>query len=177
MIEESAFTDCGGLESVTIPTTLKTVEIYAFYHCASIKAVHISSLAAWCDITFQSNVSNPLSYAEWLYLNGEQVTNVSVPQGCLNVRSFAFYNYDKLESVILPASVTEIGNYTFTNCSAIKELYFGSGITEIGVESLYGCTGLEKIYYAGTEAQWNAITIGEKNSVSSNVQLIFLIGT
>ena len=41
---------------------------YKYANCFSLKAVHITDLAAWCSITFWFIESNPLWYAKHLFL-------------------------------------------------------------------------------------------------------------
>ena len=70
---ERAFYWCENLELITIPSTLEQVDGMAFGLCSKLKEVHISDLAAWCDITFDAywgyDNSNPLMTAHNLYLN------------------------------------------------------------------------------------------------------------
>ena len=72
-IGSNAFVGCQSVKSFVIPNSVKTIGSNAFSGCSSLNAVHISDLAAWCNIDFhEANydyLSNPLAYANHLYLN------------------------------------------------------------------------------------------------------------
>ncbi len=115
---------CEGMSitSITIPGSVKKIEDYAFNGCESLVSVHISDIAAWCGIDFNGS-SNPLSYAEHLYIDNKEVTSLVVPNGVTSISNTAFRNAKSLTTVTLPASVSSIGDYAFAGCSAVKRFY------------------------------------------------------
>ncbi|MBR5576473.1 MAG: leucine-rich repeat domain-containing protein, partial [Bacteroidaceae bacterium] len=68
-----------GLTSVTIPNSVTSIGNNAFMGCSGLTSVHISDIAAWCNIEFSRTDSNPLYYAHYLYLNGEEVKDLVIP--------------------------------------------------------------------------------------------------
>ena len=88
-IGSRAFCDCSGLTSVTIPNSVTSIESLAFYYCSGLKEVHISDIAAWCNIDFNA-LSNPLSEAGHLYLNGEEVKDLVIPVSVTAIKDYAF---------------------------------------------------------------------------------------
>ncbi len=122
-IDKYAFTNCTGLASVTIPYSVTSIGSYAFEGCSGLTAVHISDLAAWCGISFNSSASaNPLYMAQHLYLNGEEVTSLTIPSSITAIKAYAFYGWTALTSLTIPNSVTTIGNHSFYNCSGLTEV-------------------------------------------------------
>lgn len=108
-----AFSKCSALESVTIGSGVTSLgqwggdgSGWAFLECAKLNAVHISDLAAWCAMDIYDETSNPLYYAHNLYLNGELVTDLVIPDGVTRIPARAFYGATCLRSVTLPDSVT-----------------------------------------------------------------------
>ena len=126
---------------VTIGDSVTSIGSYAFFYCYSLTNVYITDIAAWCNISFGNNYSNPLIYAENLYLNNELVTDLIIPDGAKKIGSYAFYGYDLLTSVTIPDSVTSIGSYAFKKCTSLTSITIGKGVTSIGKNAFYDCTG------------------------------------
>ena len=123
-IGNDAFRSCCSLTSITIPNSVTSIGSYAFERCDELKEVHISDIVAWCGIDFasQSITANPLYYAKKLYLNGELVTEIVIPEGVTEIKNYAFYNYDKLANVTIPSSVKSIGRYAFYKTRAVIDI-------------------------------------------------------
>lgn len=145
-ITNDIFWDCDNIESITIPSTLKSIAEWAFAYNYKLKEVHISDIAAWCNIDFNdSYTSNPLYNTEGLYLNGEKITDLVIPEGVTHIGDYAFYGYEGLTSVTIPGSVETIGGHAFTSCTGITSLTIGNGVTTIGDGAFYECEGLTNI--------------------------------
>ena len=144
-IKSSAFADCSSLTSVTIPSSVTSIRYGAFADCSSLTSVHISDLAAWCGIDFDSAHGNPLYYAKKLYLNGELITDLVIPFGVTSIGNDAFYNCSSLTSVTIPSSVTTIGYSAFYGCSGLTSVTISEGLTSIGDGAFYGCSSLTSV--------------------------------
>lgn len=121
-IMEGAFKDCRNLTSITFGSGLKDIYRDAFKDC-TINAVHISDLKKWCEIDFwhDSRYScNPLSYASHLYINGDEITDLVIPEGVTTIHDIAFFCCSFLSSVTIPNSVTCIGECAFSNCPGLQ---------------------------------------------------------
>ena len=117
-----AFSDCGNLESITIPTTLVSFSARAFGSCEKLNAVHISDLAAWAGCWFSDIEDSPLYYAHHLYLNGELVTEVALPEGTESVCGYSFAGCTDLVAVTIPARVSSIGLGVFYGCTNLQTI-------------------------------------------------------
>lgn len=123
-IKDYAFYNFYG-ESVSIPSSVKTIGTDAFYNGA-IKNVYISDLAAWCNIDFNSN---PLNNAESLYLDGDLITDLIIPEGVTEIKALAFNGCGSIESLSISQSTTSIANNAFANCSNIVKITVAEGNT------------------------------------------------
>ena len=119
-----AFRNCTGLTSVTIGDGVTSIGDAAFEGCNGLTSVYISDIAAWCGIAFGGSGANPLSYAHNLYLNGELVTDLVIPDSVTSIGYNAFRNCSGLTSVTIPDSVTSIGRYAFYSCSGLTSVTF-----------------------------------------------------
>ncbi len=137
-----AFYYCEDLLTVTIPESVTCIENYAFYNCESLSVVYISDIAAWCNISFVGDTSNPLYYAKRLYFNGKLVTELVIPDGVTSIGKYAFYSNIHLTSVNIPNSVTVINEYAFYNCTSLRDIVIPNGVTSIGDYAFYNCLKL-----------------------------------
>ena len=144
-IGRSAFSGCISLESIVIPDSVTSIGDWAFYYCDRLENVYISDIAAWCNISFDGSYSNPLCYAENLYLNGQLVTDLVIPDGITSLGNYAFYNYDSLTSVVIPDSVTSIGGYVFYDCDSLTSIVIPDSVTSIGNYAFRSCTSLTSV--------------------------------
>ena len=102
-----AFILCQNMKSVNIPASIDTVGQGAFGGCKSLEAVYIEDMASWCNISFDGGAANPLIYAGNLYLNGELVTVLRIPEGITKIDMITFLGCNNIEKVIEPDSLTE----------------------------------------------------------------------
>ncbi len=131
-IEEAAFSWCQNLQEVTIPNSVCTIGFKAFQY-TSIKRVNISSIDALCRISYGNHeASTPLYNKARLYLNGEEVTKLNIPNGVTEIDDYAFYGCQSIKEVNIPNSVTRIGYYSFSNCTNLEQIYIGENVTYVG---------------------------------------------
>ena len=144
-IGTSAFSGCTSLTSVTIINSITSIGESAFYGCSSLRSVNITDMAAWCNIDFGNVSANPLYYGANLYLHGELVTDLVIPDSVTRIKDYAFYGCTSLTSVIIPDSVTSIGYEAFCECYALESAEIGDGVTDIEYCAFAYCEALENL--------------------------------
>ena len=143
-IGESAFYGCSGLTSVTIPNSVESIGAWAFMNCTGLTSVHISDIVSWFNILFEV-YSNPLLNAHHLYLNGEEVKDLVIPNNITAIGSYTFDGCSGLTSVTIPNSVTGIGASAFSGCSGLTSITIPNSVTSIGSAAFAQCSGLTSI--------------------------------
>ena len=181
-IGDGAFVTCDVLSSVTIPTTLTKVGSAAFANTCRYRSVKISSLEAWCNISFWGSYSNPLDCdgGGTLILNGEVITELVIPNTVTEIKSYAFCGCDDITSITISESVKKIGSsalacyptsiicksttpptcnsYSFTNVGKNIPVYVPAGT----VGTYQAAEGWSK--FANIQVKPAFITIGEYGS-------------
>jgi len=159
-----AFYNCTNLESITIPSTLTSIHNdRVFSYCNNLKEVHISDLAAWCNISFPNNTSNPLYYAKNLYLGDNKITDMVIPNTVTEIKPFTFYNCSGLTSLTIPDNVTAISNESFYGCSGLQSVTVGSSLVSVGNNAFYNCNSLNAVYITDLE-KWCDIQFSNQTS-------------
>lgn len=137
-----AFYQCRNLGSIHFPQSLRAIKSMAFHACNKLTGVYIDDLNSWLSIQYTSYRSNPCQYAKHLYLDGEEVTRITIPDGFTSVGNYQFKGLSNLAEVVIPDSVTEIGVEAFYNCASLSSISLPDGVTGIGNGAFSGCSGL-----------------------------------
>ena len=146
-IREYAFYNRKELTSVTIPKSINYMYDAAFMGCTNLASVHITDLAAWCAIDFRFILTSPLFYGARLYLNGEEITDLIIPEGVTEINWFVFQNNTSFTSVTIPESVTMVWGSAFMNCTGLTCITIGSGVKRIdGFGNFNNCSSLSDVY-------------------------------
>ena len=192
-IDNFAFNYCTALTSVTIPDSVTVIEYSAFAYCRNLANITmgngVTSIGAgafggcgFTSITIPSSVTNidgnVFSYCSSL-------TSIDVASANKNYSSIDSVLYSKDGTTLIaypagrtggyeiPNGVTTIGARAFGNCTVLTSVTIGSGVTTIGEAAFDGCSSLTDVYYTGTEAQWNAISIGIDNTALTGATIHF----
>ena len=157
IIGTQAFFNCESLQSITFPNSIEVVEEVAFIWCFNLKEVHISDIASWCSISFEGSGANPLSYASRLYLNGELVKDLTIPDEVTSIGECAFSGYVNLNTVTIPNGVTSIGSYAFNGCINLSSVHVPDSVTSIGILAFAECTRLGEITVGTANLNYQSI--------------------
>ena len=152
------------LKSVTIPSSVTSME--DSYWGSSLEAVHINDLEAWCKIVFDrpgtsyeyQSGTNPLYGAHNLYLNGELVTDLVIPESITLIDNHTFRG-GSFKSITLHDNITEIGIFAFAHCDNIEEVTLPKSLKMVKYQAFYDCSSLKNVYCQATTVpsveRWN----------------------
>ena len=129
VIAPSTISDKTGLVTVSMPDTIQTIGAFAFSNCTNITDVKLSKNLSLCVLgafqgctsleTVDMSMTKVTGLPNQMFYKCSSLKNVTLPETCTSVGSYAFANCPKLESVYIPASVTEISDKAFKNSSAV----------------------------------------------------------
>ena len=119
-----------GLISVSLPSSITTLESFVFNRCTSLTRVNLPS-----------NLKNVLNN---MFSGCSALTDIDIPDGVQSIGSSAFSNTG-LVSIDIPDSVTSIGSHAFLGCEQLKSVNLPENITEISDYTFNSCTALDSI--------------------------------
>lgn len=123
------FYNCVGLENIVIKDKLNYIDYGTFDKCNSLTDVYYEgNIYDWCNINFDDWDSNPTSVASNLYINGELLENLVIPEGITKIGNYAFVMYQRLKSVTIPESLNNIAMDAFYECEGIEDVYYNGDL-------------------------------------------------
>ena len=131
-IEESAFYECSGLTSLTLPNSLTSIGIDAFSHCSALTSLTLPN-------SLTSIGTNAFSHCSAL-------TSLTLPNSLTSIGIDAFSDCSGLTSLTLPNSLTSIGHRAFAYCFGLTSLTLPNALTSIGDYAFERCSALENIW-------------------------------
>jgi hypothetical protein len=149
-IDDSAFSNCSSLTSISISNNVTNIGNYAFYRCISLTSINIPDSVTVIGENAFSDCSS--------------LTNISISKNITNLGEGVFNSCKKLTNIEIPDGVTSIGNLAFYRCSSLKSINIPDSVTSIGFSAFYKCS-LDAVYYSGTKEQAKMITIDKDNDV------------
>ncbi len=189
-IGSDAFSDCISLTSVTIPNSVTSIGVNAFYGCSSLPVV---DNLRYADTYLVEAVDKSLStytikagtkwIGDWAFNGCSDLTSITIPNSVTSIGEGAFYGCSSLPVVdnlryadtylvgavdkslsryTIKAGTKWIGNYAFLYCFSLTSVTIPNGVTSIGNNAFCGCSALADIYcYATTPPECSDNTFEE----------------
>ena len=144
------------LTSITLADTVTYIGSHAFDYCRNLASIN----------------------------TGNRINTIGHSGSVTTICAGAFDSCRSLTSITIINS--EIGGSAFSSCDGLTSVTIGDGVPIIGSHAFYGCRnlstvtmsddvwriegyafrysdGLDDVYYAGTQEQWNSISMGDYN--------------
>ena len=153
-IEETAFSNCSGLTSVTIPNSVTSIKGSTFEGCSGLTSVTIPNSVtsigerafASCSSLTSITIPNSVTSIEYNTFEGcSSLTSIIIPNSVTNIGNFAFYRCSGLTSITIPNSVTRIGISAFSDCSSLTSITIPNSVTRIGGSAFLDCSSLTSV--------------------------------
>ena len=132
-IGNSAFYNCSGLTSITIPNSVTSIGNSAFERCTGLTGT----------LTIPNSVTTIGGYA-FLYCPSLTGT-LTIPNSVTTIGEGAFWYCGGLTSITIPNSVTTIGYNVFSDCTNLTSITIPNSVTSIAESAFSSCTSLESI--------------------------------
>ena len=145
------------LESITIPSTVKTIGNYVFKECTKLTTIDLSTvenfgscILSGCTALTSIKLPDTMqSIPDGLIEGCSNITSFTFPSGVTRIVGSAFSGTG-ITSITIPETVTSIGGYAFAN-SKLSSISIPLNVSEIGTAAFAGCTALTSVItYAST---------------------------
>ena len=160
-----------------LPATVHRINDNVFYYCPGLTAMHIpasvdtigqafgtefkdhiyyyeGTLEQWCRIVHTNSLRGGV---HTLYINGDDLSNLVLPEGLKTVPPCAFHGVRNIEHLTLPSSMISVGTNAFYACTGLKDITGGENIRRFEFGSFGECHALQS-YTIPRETQY----IGER---------------
>lgn len=127
--------------SVTIPSSVKTIEASAFYYADALKSITIPDTVeriqmrafGWCN-SLESIVlgSGIAEIPDYCFNHCSALTSVEIPSNVNTIGLRAFSYCEKLSEQVIPATVETVGERAFVSCTALDFITFENPSVTLG---------------------------------------------
>ena len=119
----NAFYGCSGLTSITIPNSVTSIGHAAFTDCAGLTSIIVE--AGNPNFDSRNNCNAIIETASNTLIAG--CMNTTIPNSVASIGSSAFSGCTGLTSITIPNSVTSIDEYAFSHCSSLTSIIVEAG--------------------------------------------------
>ena len=144
-IGSSAFVGCcESLTSLTIPAKLEKLAINAFDDCHNLTKITVDKNNKYFSNDERGVLFNKDKTTLIWYPEGNNSTEYTIPNSVTAITVVAFEK-SHLKSIVIPGSVKTIGAGAFIDSSDLAKVTLFDGVTFIEEDAFCGCTNLESI--------------------------------
>lgn len=156
-ISPSAFENCSGLSSITIPNSVNTIGNEAFKDCTELTSITIPNsvntignetfkgCSGLATVTFNAEKCSATSDSQHTWFKECPLTSLVIGNGVKSIPSYLVYNQTSLKTVTIGNSVTKIGFQAFSGCNGLISVSIPNSVTEIDTEAFSYCKGLTSV--------------------------------
>ena len=161
-VEAGAFQSCENLKTIRFGNGIKKLGRALFYNTNNLENVYIDGLENWYNIELEDSSSNPMAYAKNLYIDGQKLTELTIPEGITEIPQYAFCGNDDIVILKIPDTVTSIGMSAFSGCSSLEEVSIPPSVKNIWSDAFLN-SSIKSVYITDLAA-WCGISFSGKSS-------------
>ncbi len=136
-----------GIENITLPDSVTTIEGCAFAGCKQLQTIKLSK--------------NITSIGAKAFYNCEKLDGVVLPEGITVIQDRIFFNCASLSEINIPSQVTTIQELAFKNCASLNSIYIPKNVEKIEKEAFMGAVKLSSIEFEVHNLYTTEQTLGE----------------
>lgn len=142
------------IKKLIIPYNIKTIGVYAFSFCDSLKTV-----------TFNAKNCNKDLYINNVFANSNSLTNIFIGDSVESLPNYFMADNTHIKEIDLNRNLKKIGISAFSNCSNLRKIILSRKINEINIFAFKSCYNLDTItYYSDVPATIDSSTFSDVNT-------------
>lgn len=170
----SAFSECGGLISVTLNNNIRNISNNAFYDCEALESVVLGSKVEsfgyrafdGCvklkDINLNDNI---ISFSDYVFQGCVSLSNVVIGKSVQSMGTGVFMDCTNITGVEIHDGATVIGSSAFAGCVELQSVDIPNSVTSLGASAFDGCKALTRASIG------NSLKVVSNNAFSGCVSL------
>ena len=131
-IAEEALASRSNITSVVIPSSVVSINKYAFYKCTGLRSVEI-------------NGSGLEIIGQGAFDSCTGLTSINIPESVTSIGNNAFGACSSLATANIPNSVLTLGERAFSGCTALRSLTIGNNLSTLEARTFQKCTSLTRV--------------------------------
>lgn len=153
------------LTQVTLPNSVKRIEMYAFEGCIKLekvslsdelKAIERNAFDGCSSLTSIDIPDGVESIGANTFYGCSSLSQIHLPNGITSIEEGIFYGCRRLETIMIPDTVTSIGAEAFLS-SGLTAADIPAHVTDIGEKAFYQCRNLVTV-----NISYGVISIGDR---------------
>ena len=153
-IKARAFYKAKKITSVTIPTTVTSIQNDAFADCVAIEKIYYAGTPnEWASIAFGNSNSNPFSNSDadnknFYFYNQTSSANTTLvfTAGLKDIKQYAFYKANKFTDIYIPGTVTNIRTHAL-DCNTTRLYINKTSVPTTGTSAItFTATSSTRLY-------------------------------
>ena len=176
-----AFGKSTNLISVTLASTVKTIEESAFNGLTNLKTIDTKNVETIGKTAFMASGITSITFGSALetigtmaFQNCNNLTNIQIPNNIKTIEAQAFNGCTELATITFsePTHLTTIPANTFSNCDILSTITIPEGIVTIG-NGAFNPSGLNEVYLPTTSSNVHANAFAEDVIINRKLALEF----
>ena len=172
-----------GIVSVTIPSSVKTIEASAFYYADALKEITIPDTVekiemrafGWCNALESVTVGKGITeIPDYCFNHCASLTTVEIPDNIKTIGVRAFSYCEKLSEQTVPSTVESIKERAFAGCAALEFVTIENESVSLGTKIFDGSDNAVIIAPEGSTAYDYCVENNLRWSTSKAVEAIVL---